>query len=271
MFGRPQAVCGVDFSGAAAAGRAAWVAEGEVADGCLFIDHCIPIAELPNSGPQRDQCLPALCAYIAKSRACAVGLDFPFSVPRALIRDRTWEEYIRRFPERFTSPDAFRTHCRQATEGKELMRRTDLEARTPFASYNLRIYRQTFFGIRDILHPLVTGRHVCVLPMQPLQPDRAWLMEVCPASSLKRLDLYTAYKGRGTDKQDTRSRILNALEGSGALHLAPECRDTIEKDTGGDALDSVIAALATFAALKTEPAFPVDPETDYAVEGYVYC
>jgi hypothetical protein len=55
----------------------------------------------------------------------------------------------------------------------------------------------------------------------------------------------------------------------GSLRIrGPALRSTIINDRGGDALDSVVAAFATFRALKCEFAF--DKEAPYGLEGWVY-
>ena len=199
---RGSEIHGVDFSGAAKAGRKIWIASGTVADGVLAIHACRRAADLPGSSADREAALTALRNFIAERPADDFGLDFPFSLPRDLIAEPSWEEFLRSFPERYPDAQAFRRACREATGGREAKRLTDYDARTPFSAYNLRLYRQTYYGIRDVLRPLVLGRLACVLPMQPVQHHSAWLIEICPASTLKafarqsRLDLSAPYKGK---------------------------------------------------------------------------
>jgi hypothetical protein len=64
---------------------------------------------------------------------------------------------------------------------------------------------------------------------------------------------------------------LESARGDGSPYR-PEASGPIgdSRELGGDALDSVIAALATFKALR-DPAFPAVESNDaYALEGYVY-
>lgn len=140
-----------------------------------------------------------------------------------------------------------------------------------FVPYNLRLYRQTYFGLRDVLYPLVRDGRASVLPMQRAQPDRAWLLEICPASTLKREGMYWPYKGKMDEHRTARASILERLEATGTLSIpAPAVRSAVLEDRGGDALDSVIAALAAFRALRA-PAFPgVEGNDAYVLEGYVY-
>ncbi len=267
---RRRRVYGVDFSGAADAGRRIWIAEGAEPRGALHIEACYRAEDLPGSGRQRDQALSALRDLIQQEGHTAFGLDFPFGLPRALPKEATWEDFVRAFPQRYAAARKFRSGCRAAARGRELRRATDREARTPFAAYNLRIYRQTFFGIRDLLAPLVVKQSACVLPMQPALPGKPWIIEICPASLLKREGLYFPYKGTARTHRAARARIVEHFEHRGALVQAPATRRTILTDANGDALDSVLAALATARALRNPAGlFPTD-SVSYALEGYVY-
>ena len=261
-------VHGVDFSGAVDAGRKIWIASGAIERGGLRINECRRAADLPGSGRDRDRCLAALRDFIATQRDCAFGLDYPFGLPRALVKEKTWEDFVLSFPDRYASAAAFRRACRAAARGAELRRATDRESRTPFSPYNLRLYRQTYFGIRELLHPLVREHLACVPPMQRLHPGRPWIFEICPASLLKRDQLYFPYKGRSETHREARARILRRIEKLIPLSFTGEAlRADVIRDPGGDALDSVIAACGTFRALR-QPA----PLTNsaYALEGYVY-
>mgnify|MGYP001176945517 FL=1 len=262
-------VYGVDFSGARDAGRRIWIARGEVVDGALRIEACHRAADLPGGGTEREPALSALRRLIAADPGAAVGLDFPFGLPAGLVSEGDWESFARGFARRYPDADAFRRAYVAAAGGRELRRLTDIEAATPFSPYNLRIYRQTYTGIRDLLTPLVAAGAACVVPMQPALPGRAWLLEVCPASTLKRDGRYAPYKGRGEARRAGRARILEALELAERVAIPTEVRRAALDDTGGDALDSLLAAVATFRAI-TDPAFPGPRDSRYAREGRVY-
>ena len=176
---------------------------------------------------------------------------------------------MRAFPIRYRSPERLRAACRSAADGRELKRVTDADARTPFSAYNLRLYRQTYHGIRDLLLPLVQGAHARVLPMQSPWREKPSLMEVCPASTLKRLGLYQPYKGRSIAHRRARGRILKALERAGLLLARAELRGPILSCAGGDALDSVIAALAAHRAWRSG-AWGIGCDGDRAIEGHVF-
>lgn len=259
---------GVDFSGATDAGRRIWIASGLVQGGRLRIAECRPAEELPGSGRDRARCLAALREFIARGRDSAFGLDYPFGLPRVLVTEESWEDFVLWFPRRYATPEAFRRACRAAARGAELRRVTDRESRTPFSPYNLRLYRQTYFGIRDLLFPLVRDRLACVPPMQRLRPRRPWVFEICPASLLKREQLYLPYKGRSEGRRAARARILARMEARVPLSFATSAlRSAVTRDPYGDALDSVIAAWGAFRALRQPPP-PLS--SAYALEGYVY-
>jgi len=269
----PSCVHGVDFSGAADAGKRIWIASGVVSSGGLRIEQCRPARELPDSGRGRDQALAALRGFLGTQGSCAVGLDFPFSIPAELIQPpaKSWEVFARSFATAYPNPVVFRSRCRAAGAGRELRRVTDYQTRTPFSAYNLRLYRQTYFGIRDLLAPLVADGSVCVLPMQRPRPGRAWLLEICPASTLKRQDLYRSYKGRSDRHRSARERIVQALEETEAVSFAATAvRSVVLKNAGGDALDSVVAAFATWRALGHPSTLRAAPNSPYALQGRVY-
>lgn len=263
-------VYGVDFSGAAKAGKKIWIATGAIEGDTLHIEACFRAADLPRSGEDRDRCLTALRDLITGEEASAFGLDFPFGMPQALVTEDTWEDFILSFADRYPEPEAFREACRTTATGSELKRVTDRESRTPFSPYNIRLYRQTYFGIRDVLGPLVRDRLVCVLPMQPAIPGRAWAMEICPASTLKRESLNGPYKGRSSGHQAARAHILGELERQAPLSIPAPLRPAILSDREGDALDSILAAYAVFRALRDPGGLAVGSNDVYALEGHVF-
>ena len=265
---RVRRIHGIDFSGAVDAGRRIWIASGVIANGGVRIEECRRAEDQPGSGRHRDRCLVALRDFIAGERDCAFGLDYPFGLPSTLLTEQSWEDFIVSFPQRYASAEAFRKACQARARGAELRRVTDRESRTPFSPYNLRVYRQTYFGIREILHPLVREHLACVPPMQRLLPGRSWIFEICPASLLKREKLYLPYKGRSERHRAARARILRKMEKLVPLSfLAQALRSALILDPGGDALDSVLAACGVFRALR-QPGAGTD--SAYALEGYVY-
>lgn len=243
---------GIDFSGATRAGDSIWLAEASLRGDVVRIEGCRPASRLPGSGSAREQCLPALVDYIGRQHGVLVGCDFPFSLPERMMGTSTWRQFALQFGERFPDPDSFLADCRRRGDGREIKRACDRDSRVPFAAYNLRIYRQTFHGIRDVLAPLVARNGACVLPMQVPRPGRPWVIETCPASTLKKLGLYLSYKGAGAAQRTGRRHIIDGLSDKKLMaRLGTSLSRVALDNTGGDALDSMIAAAATAVAYRT--------------------
>jgi len=204
-------IYGVDFSGACDAGKKIWIASGHIKEDGLAIVSCNNLHHRFNV-MHRDDSLQQLCEFVGTKRNAAFGLDFPFGLPKDLVQRNTWSDFVLSFPDQFISPEAFRKSCCNAAQGEEKKRCTDIENKTPFSPYNLRLYKQTFYGIHDVLNPLMKDRSVYVLPMQKPLSDKPWLLEVCPASTLKKMGLYQPYKGKGNTLLKTREFIIDELE-----------------------------------------------------------
>lgn len=248
---RARRIFGVDFSGAADTARRLWIAEGRLDRGRLRLVDCAPIGDRVGHRADRTECHRAFVDLISKSPDAVFGCDFPFALPEYLMQGRSWLAFAGDYHERFALPEDFREHCRSLANGTERRRACDREARVPFAAYNLRIYRQTFYGIRDVLAAAMMREAAAVIPMQNYAADRAWIIEACPASTLKSLDLYRPYKGAESRHRTQRRHIFDHLQENGFLaQVDGKLRARILADAGGDALDSVIAAAATARAYR---------------------
>jgi hypothetical protein len=241
-------ILGIDFSGASDAGRKIWIAEGRSAGGGApfnLID-LRPACDLEGGAVPPAGAIAALARHIVRAPNTVAGFDFPFSIPAALIEEPSWVDFLRAFPARFPDPDAFRDWALTKANGRELRRAADRAASTPFNSYNLRIYRQTWWGIAALLNPLVTGGAAIVRPYQrPTRRALPILTEACPACSLKSIGFYPPYKGRSATHRRNRQAVVKTLIARG--HLAPppsKLRRIMIDNVGGDALDAVVAALA---------------------------
>jgi len=266
-----ERVIGIDFSGAEKAGDAIWIAEGRIEGERVRIESCGPASAIADSGPERARCLPALVAFIAGQESAVIGCDFPFSLPAAMIDAGTWRAFALELGDRFACADDFLADCRRRANGREIRRACDRESRVPFAAYNLRIYRQTYHGIRDVLAPLLRNGGAVVLPMQRPRPDRPWVIETCPASTLKHAGLYPSYKGRGDAARAARRQIVNGLIRRGLLApFSRSLRRLAIENRGGDALDSIVAAAATGRALLAGAFTDMIPSRCERVEGRVY-
>lgn len=266
-----ERIIGIDFSGAEKAGNAIWIAEGRIDGERVHIEHCGPAAGLPGSGPERTYCLPALVNFIAAQRNVIIGCDFPFSLPSTMVDGSSWRAFALALGSRFPSAEDFLADCRHRANGREIRRACDRESRVPFAAYNLRIYRQTYYGIRDVLAPLLRLGAAVILPMERPRPDRPWVIETCPASTLKHAGLYPSYKGRGDAASVARRHIANGLVQRGLLApLSRSLRSLAIENHGGDALDCMVAAAATGRASLAGLFRDIIPNWHERVEGRVY-
>ena len=263
-------VHGIDFSGAKDAGRKIWVANGLIRDKELEITDCRPAKELPGSGRELFKCLPALINFISEKREAIFGIDFPFGLPASLVDRKNWKDFVISFRKRFSDPKRFKEECFAAAHYKELPRVTDMEQRTPFSPYNLWLYKQTYYGIQDLIEPLVRKNQARFLPMQEPVSGKPWVVEICPAVTLKREGLYSSYKGKTLECYNQRLMILAKLIEIGNLRMVPRLEEEILNNAGGDALDSVIAAFATFRNLPNLFSSSATGKPIYMLEGYVY-
>jgi hypothetical protein len=260
-------ILGIDFSGASDAGRKIWIAEGRLMRGTRFeLTDLRPACELPNSGIGPEIAIAALARHIVREPDTIVGCDFPFTLPRSLIEEPRWVDFVAAFPDRFGFPDAFRDWALRKAGGRELRRDADRAAATPFNSYNLRIYRQTWWGIARLLHPLVTSGAAIAIPYQSrTRKPRPILIEACPACALKSIAMYQPYKGRADALRRQRGLLVVHLVEGGFLDApAPAISQRLIDDPGGDAIDAVLAALVAAVADLT-PKATVD-----RIEGDIY-
>jgi hypothetical protein len=265
---KPRRVLGVDFSGARDAGRKIWIAECRRGRGNrLTLVDLLPAADLPESGPAPAVAIAALARHVVSQPDTIAGFDFPFTLPKTVIDRPRWESFAAGFAARFPDPDAFRDWALRRAKGREIRRAADHAAKTPFNSYNLRIYRQTWWGIAHLLGPLLASGAAIIRPYQPLPAKpHPILIEACPASSLKAIGFYPPYKGRGGAHRLARRAVLKRLIDSGLIDRPPSRIQRILFDNiGGDALDAVIAAIATAYAR-----IEIDPDADQRLEGIIY-
>jgi len=267
----PSKVYGIDFSGAKKAGNKIWLASAIIVGNALRIEDCRQAKELLGA-TERDRCLRVLRDFISTQTACAFGLDFPFGLPKEVINVNSWEEFVLSFGDRYSDPEQFRKKCWVTAGNCEKRRDTDRNSQTPFSPYNRRLYRQTYHGIRDVLAPLVRDQLVYVMPMQSISPGKPWLVEVCPASTLKSTNLYLLpYKGADKESRLNRARIIEGVEEMRLILIdSSALRLKIIDDRNGDALDSAIAAFATFRSFRNPRPSLVTETDSYRLEGYVY-
>lgn len=263
-----QRAIGIDFSGAKNAGQLIWIAEGTIGTTGVFnLERCAPAFERLACGKPREAALPALTAWIAKQTDAVIGCDFPFSLPAEVIADQTWHEFARLFGDRFTNAQSFHDICHVHTGGKEPKRVTDLDAKTPWCAFNLKMFPQTYAGIGQVLAPLI-GR-ASIAPFDRPEKGKPLVVETCPASTLAALHMYQKYQKykKLPESYRVRTLILEELIERHLVVVPATMRARIVADKGGDALDSVIAAIGAVAAL---PQIAANVGYDHPIEGWVY-
>ena len=131
---------------------------------------------------------------------------------------------------------------------------------------------QTYYGIRDVLRPLVLAGKVNVPPIHPAASVLPCLLEVCPAGFLKATGLYKPpYKGPTRANYDARNIILKTLENSRYIAVSsPALRDTILSNNPGDALDSILAAAIAANTVNDPECIDAKSGDPYCVEGCIY-
>ena len=269
----PQTILGVDFSGAHLAGEKIWIAHSEVTGGVLRIQSLQRACELPGGAIEREAALRVTREYISSFKNALCGFDFPFSLalesfPEAERADFNWREWLAALPE-YSDAEEFKAAFPDAA------RATDLESKTPFSPLNLRLFRQTFHGLRDVVLPLVESGALALpfdeLPFDEVEAEsqKLRLLEICPASLLKKQKLYLSYKGRSPLQRENRETILQQTQERTRVKMSEEISRRIFKDTEGDALDAVLAAVCTFRALQNPVNFQARNERE-KFEGRVY-
>lgn len=258
---------GIDFSGAQDAAERIWIASGDIEDERLEIKKCRPAAEEFETS-ERDETLNELRKFIAGCDRAVFGLDFSFGVPSTVTEDEDWFDVVRSISERDSPRGMQKSYSETArdsdADGVHLKRATDeeTEARSP---YGFITFRQTYYGVKHVLKPLLGEESVSVLPMQERDSNRPWVLEVYPASTLRDMDSTdSGYKEQTVESRSTRTRIVQDLAEAG-VDLTNEAAQHAQYID--DALDSLVAAFATFRAIQDGP--PEFDETSHP-EGRIY-
>jgi hypothetical protein len=283
----PEFVYGVDFSGARDAERNVWIAGGPLTEDGLDVETLgTAKSVLDGDVSGRAETHAGLVDWLRDRESAAVGLDFSFGLPSTLLdatenQPADWTAFLDSFPPADCSdPDAFedwgKQRTRDATDGDRafLKRETDgpVGASSPYGFIGSTI---TFHGVRDVLAPLVLGSDggEAVATAAPMQGTTfqapLTLLETYPAGVLDRLGLQRrSYKGASDEEQEARRRNLDGLLDATDLTVDEADRETVIGNTGGDALDAVVAAAAALRAV--ERGFEVEDDRYHEREGYIY-
>jgi len=242
---------GVDFSGADSGGKAKIVIASVGADGQVRV----------RRGIDRNALRRSILESIETPGRDEWRIDAPFSVPEVVYEQHGIEPEWRALAEwmdGFDTPRDWRRAMREVSR-KEPRRTCDRAAHTPMAPMNLRVFKQTWTVVCEILLPLAeAGVHIA-----PLHPTGApcTVHEACPASVLAfRGESSRGYKGR-SDANAARRRELCSLIAEWGLVVSPGDRAAAVRDPEGDLLDAML--------LLAPPQQHVPPR-EARVEGWVW-
>ena len=87
------------------------------------------------------------------------GLDAPLGLPYSSIEVVTYEELLKRFSDKFETAEQ---ECAHGKILKKNQREAEMVAGVPFSAYNLRLYRQTWSAITQVVTPLVREHNFSV-------------------------------------------------------------------------------------------------------------
>lgn len=257
---------GVDFSGADSGGAAKIrVAERDLA----------PRSAVRVPGRMdRNTLRKAIIASASDGREHFWRIDAPFGLPLECFAaarpegmssgDLTWRA-VADWMAGFGSAREWRTAMRELSR-REPRRACDRQFRTPLAPMNLRVFKQTFTVITEILLPLADAG-IAIEPVHGGSGSgcRVRVGEGCPASVLHARGWPSkGYKGGGEPPRVVREEIIRLLRKEGLEIPSPIAVEAIH-DAEGDLLDALI--------LVTQPlgvAVPPELAATAAVEAWVY-
>ncbi|MEM9826257.1 MAG: DUF429 domain-containing protein [Planctomycetota bacterium] len=273
-------VIGVDFSGAAQSGKTAWLAECEVlesGDRLRLVD-LKPLGRLAGDDARHSVNEYLVQRILASPRGTLFGMDFPFGLPMELELG-PWEAQLATLQSLpGTAKDLGRAlvaRTETLVGSMHARRQTDQETSTPFDCYHYRIIYQTFHGMRDVLAPIASDPQTMVLPFQYERTDvKRVVMEACPSSTLARLSLprrmykQSAGKSPEPSHQQVRRKILRCIESF--VQWTSHRRQVMMRDSGGDALDALLAAVGSWQAYGAADHEAIWQSPRYRFEGHVY-
>lgn len=263
---------GIDFSGGKDAAKKIWITKARLRKKTIIIEEVYPIAKKQGNKDQlknREDALKRLVNLLEEEKEIAiVGMDFPFSVNyNRKLKPSTWKAFVLKLATKYKNEDEFRAELFKLYNNKEEKRNTDIIAKSPFSPINRRMYKQTYYGITQVIVPLLISKKFLFLPFHKYQDHKSCIIEICPASFLKKHNKYKSYKGKKSDseKKTRRAEIIEYLKKyylKYSLEISPKYSQIIIDDAEGDALDSL---LAVFCILEAN-----QHKTKNDFEGHIY-
>ncbi|MFQ3592486.1 MAG: DUF429 domain-containing protein [Gemmataceae bacterium] len=273
------AVQGIDFSGARQAGSALWWATLVPEAQRWRLARLTSLAALAGT-TDRARVLASLRQAIALSEATLWAFDFSFALPAVLLGEATsWRAWLVQLAQQPDDAPAFGRFCAtrafQQTGRSCVLRQTEQEQGAHLCAYHPHLVYQLFYGVREVLRPLSTDPSTAILPFdyERLPQARRFLVETLPAATLRRLGWPDrGYKGGGRNTR-RQSQLREELVGQLAKEVAieSEFQEVMRRQSGGDALDAVLAAWGAIAAWKRVNHAALASNPTYQREGYEYC
>lgn len=229
---------GVDWSGGTYAYKKVWKALlkfGPSGPELASLGRCFG-----RGGPQ--EMAEAFVPWLERQQFDVAGLDFCFALAREHLERARLPltgpaDLGRAVRDRWVSADTFRQEL-----GAEKKRRTDVDRNAPFAPTNLRMFRQTFWGLWALAD---------LADSTPPWSKRATrnIVEVLPADVARKICPGCHYKEKGSDAD--RRQIIRAMKNVCGVRVSTEQERLLAQDRCGDAIDSVLAAVGAASALAT--------------------
>lgn len=188
-------------------------------------------------------------------------IDAPLSLPESVLEahgiELDWLS-MARWMANFPDAREWRRALR-AVDRKERKRTCDRAARAPLAPMNLRVFKQTWTAVCEVLLPLAEeGMHIAPVFCSD---SPSIITEACPASVLHRIgESARGYKGTDPAQALRRRELCDVLRGHG-LELTDSMCTQAERDGQGDVLDALLLLLP--------PVHEVVPR-EAMVEGWIW-
>jgi len=226
---------GVDWSGSEKAFKKIWCSKIEFGSGGA----CLREVQKPFSSQGPASISSHFAQWLEAQEFDVAGLDFCFGLNAQHLQSLALPNLGpvtlgARIVERWSTPEAFR-----AAVGAERKRETDRLQAAPFAPTNLRMFRQTYWGL------VALARHREVPPPWKYGVRRN-VVEVLPAQVARMIAPGRSYKER--TGQAARRALVSEVERACRLSIADELRSVLIGDPDGDAIDAVLAAIAAGSA-----------------------
>jgi hypothetical protein len=262
---------GIDFSGADGGGAA----KIRIAERELVARSAVAIRPRVDRNGLRK----AILASQEDGRRHIWRIDAPFGLPiecfaesrpEGLEGDLTWMK-IAAWMETFPNARAWRGAMRDLSR-REPKRACDRALSTPMAPMNLRVFKQTFTLITEILLPLAR-EGVAIDPVTMVDGARVdgartpdvRVCEGCPSSVLRHLGwAHKGYKGGGEPPRRLREELVRLLRKEG-LEIASETAVEAIHDEEGDLLDALILTTPLI-----EGTLPAELVAQARIEAWVY-